>query len=92
MTQNRTYSHSKPGQNNTNKPRWQKLTVQVVLLVFLPLTILVLVVAFGSTNLHQNAMRRLVGERDERAARSVANAINTQLLHRADLIQSGSRI
>jgi signal transduction histidine kinase len=30
----------------------------------------------------------LVGERDERAARSVANAINTQLLHRADLIQS----
>jgi signal transduction histidine kinase len=33
-------------------------------------------------------MRSLVGERDERAARSVANAINAQLLHRADLIQS----
>ena len=59
-----------------------------MLLVFLPLTILVLVIAFGSTSLHQTAMRNLVGERDERAARLVANAINAQLLHRADLIQS----
>jgi signal transduction histidine kinase len=77
-----------PGVEDTPGPRWQKLTVQVIALVFLPLTILVLVVAFGSTSIHQNAMRNLVGERDERAARSVANAINTQLLHRADLIQS----
>lgn len=74
--------------NKADGPRWQKLTVQVIVLVFLPLTILVLVVAFGSTSLHQTAMRSLVGDRDERATRSVANAINTQLLHRADLIQS----
>ena len=69
-------------------PRWQRLMVQVIVFIFLPLTILVLVVAFGSTSLHQNAMRSLVGERDERAARSVANAINTHLLHRVDLIQN----
>jgi signal transduction histidine kinase len=88
MTQNRAIHQSKSGENGANRPRWQKLTVQVVLLVFLPLTILVLVIAIGSTSLHQTAMRSLVGERDERAARSVANAINAQLLHRADLIQS----
>ena len=81
-------TRSKPGGNDAHRPRWQKLTVQVVALVFLPLTILVLVVAIGSTSLHQTAMRNLVGERDERAARSVANAINAQLLLRADLIQS----
>lgn len=70
------------------RPQWKKLTVQVIALVVVPLAILVLIVALGSTSLHQNAMRSLVGERDERAARSVANAINTQLLHRVDLIRS----
>ena len=87
MTQNRRNPPSKPGTNDAQRPRGLNLIVQVGLLVFLPLSILVLVIAFGSTNLHQNAMRNLVGERDERAARSIATAINTQLLHRADLIQ-----
>ena len=88
MTKDNTNFQTKPGKNRANGPRWQRLTIQVIALVFLPLTIVVLVVAIGSTSLHQNAMRSLVGERDERAARSVANAINAQLLHRADLIQS----
>ncbi len=82
------YYQSKPDANDAQRPKWQRLTVQAVLLVFLPLTILVLIIAFGSTRLHQDEMRNLVGERDERAARSVANAINAQLLLRADLIQS----
>jgi hypothetical protein len=34
---------------------------------------------FGSLALHQNSMRVLVGERDERATRSAANAISEQL-------------
>ena len=76
------------GRPKPQSPQWQRLTIQVIALVFLPITVLAFIVAFGSTSLHQNAMRRLVGERDEHAARSVANAINTQLLHRADLIQS----
>ena len=88
MTTNKNNTLPDSGKPKDRGPQWQKLTFQVLGLVFLPLTILVLIVAFGSTSLHQNAMRRLVGERDERAARSVANAINTQLLHRADLIQS----
>ena len=88
MVQNKTNLQSRPEKNGAKGPRWHKLTMQVIALVFLPLTILVLVIALGSTSLHQTAMRNLVGERDERAARSVANAINAQLLHRADLIQS----
>ncbi len=88
MVQNKTNLQSRPEKNESNGPQWQKLTVQVLAIVFLPITILVLVVAFGSTSLHQSAMRTLVGERDERAARSVANAINAQLIHRANLIQS----
>jgi len=88
MVQNKTNHQSRPEKNGAKRPRWHKLTMQVIALVFLPLTILVLVIALGSTSLHQTAMRSLVGERDERAARSVANAINAQLLHRADLIQS----
>lgn len=84
-------SHSdreRKAMNNNSGPRWQNLTVQVVVLVILPLTVIVLVVAFGGTRLHHSAMRSLVGERDERATRSIAQAINAQLLHRADLIQS----
>jgi signal transduction histidine kinase len=88
MVQNKTNLQSRPEKNGAKRPRWHKLTMQVIALVFLPLTLLVLVIALGSTSLHQTAMRSLVGERDERAARSVANAINAQLLHRADLIQS----
>ena len=88
MTSNKINNLPESGIINGRGTRWQKLTVQVIALVFLPLTVLVLIVSLGSTNLHQNAMRSLVGERDQRAARSVANAINTQLLHRADLIRS----
>lgn len=90
MAMNSNKSDTLPG---SEKPKergfqWQRFTIQVFGFVFIPLTILVLIVAFGSTSLHENAMRRLVGERDERAARSVANAINSQLLHRTDLIHS----
>ena len=88
MTSNKDDSLPGSRKSNSRGPQWQKLTIQVIALVFLPLTVLLLVVAFGSTRLHQNAMRSMVGERDERAARSVANAINTQLLHRVDLIRS----
>lgn len=74
--------------NKTSGSKWGRLSVQVFALLILPVSILVLFIALGSTSLHQNAMRTLVGERDERAARTVATAINAQLLHRADLIQS----
>jgi signal transduction histidine kinase len=62
--------------------RWRGLPLQLFVLTILPLTALLLIIAFGSLFLHQRAMRRLVGERDERATRAAASAISEQLKHR----------
>lgn len=59
------------------------LLVQSFLLVFLPLSLLLLVIAVGGSLLHQQAMRTLIGERDERSARAAAAAIGEQLQQRA---------
>ena len=59
------------------------LTVQLLAITVLPLTILLLFIAFGSIALHQQDMRALVGERDERAVQSAASAIASELHHRA---------
>ncbi|MBI4928416.1 MAG: hypothetical protein HY835_11660 [Anaerolineae bacterium] len=61
---------------------WRSLTWQLIFLTILPLTALVLVIAFGSLSVHQNAMRTLVGERDERAVRTAAVALEEQVSHR----------
>lgn len=61
---------------------WRGLTPQLFALVVLPLSILLLLVAFGGLSLHRQAMRSMVGERDERAVRAAANAISEQLTHR----------
>jgi signal transduction histidine kinase len=50
--------------------------------VFLPLTALLLVIAFGSLSLHQSAMRSMIATRDERAVRTAAIALRAQLEHR----------
>ena len=47
------------------------LTVQLLAVTVLPLTVLLLLIAFGSVSLHQQDMRALVGERDERAVQVV---------------------
>ena len=62
--------------------RWRGFPLQLFVLTILPLTALLLIIAFGSLFLHQRAMRRLVGERDERATRAAASAISEQLKHR----------
>lgn len=67
--------------------RWRGLNLQFFALFFLPLTGLLLLITFGSLTLHQRAMRQLVGERDQRAARSAASALSEQLYHRAAAIQ-----
>ncbi len=67
---------------------WRSLTWQLIFLTILPLTALVLVIAFGSLAVHQNAMRSLVGERDERAVRTAAAALEEQLNHRVFAIRS----
>ena len=59
------------------------LTVQLLSITVLPLTLLLLLIAFGSVSLHQQDMRSLVGERDERAVQSAAAALDSELHHLA---------
>jgi len=66
---------------------WRGLTVQLFLVVILPLTALLLFITLGSLALHQQAMRMLVGERDELAVRTAALAIEEQIQQRANIVQ-----
>lgn len=59
------------------------ITVQLFVVTVLPLTLLLLVIAFGSYFLHQQDMRSLVGTRDERGVQSAAAALAAELHHRA---------
>ena len=63
------------------------LTLQLLLFAVLPLTILLVVIAFGSLVLHSQAMRTLVAERDARAGHAAADAISGQLSQRGISIQ-----
>lgn len=64
------------------------LPLQLYAVTVLPLTLLLLIIAFGSVVLHQNDMRALVGERDERAVQSAAAALESELHHRMATISS----
>jgi signal transduction histidine kinase len=63
-------------------PGWRGLS-QLFAVTVLPLTLLLLLIAFGSVTLHERDMRALVGERDERAVQSAAAALESELHHRA---------
>ena len=67
-------------------PFLRGLTVQLLVITVLPLTLLLLLIAFGSVSLHQKDMRALVGERDERAVQAAAAALVSELHHRASNI------
>lgn len=67
---------------------WHSLTWQLIFITILPLTVLVLAIAFGSQAIHQNAMRTLVGERDERSVQTAAAALEEQANHRVIAIRS----
>jgi hypothetical protein len=66
---------------------WRGLIWQLFVITILPLTVLTLVITFGSLSVHQKAMRMMVGERDERAVRTAAAALEEQLKHRQDAIR-----
>lgn len=66
---------------------WRGVIWQLFLFTILPLAVLTVVIAFGSLTVHQRAMRALVGERDERAVRTAAAALEEQLKHRQDAIR-----
>lgn len=67
--------------------RWRGLTLQLLLVVVLPLAALLVAIPLGSLALHEQAMRVLVGERDQRAVQAAAAAISEQLTHRAAALQ-----
>jgi len=64
------------------KALWQGSTLQLLGVIILPLALLVLIFALGSTWLHQRAMREIVGERDELAVKAAAGALSTEIHHR----------
>jgi len=66
-------------------PGWRGLS-QLFAVTILPLTLLLLLIAFGSVYLHEQDMRSLVGKRDERAVQSAAAALESKLHHRVATI------
>jgi len=58
------------------------LRLQLLGLIILPLSLLLLALAIAGVRIHQDAMRRLVAERDVRSVRAAAAAISQQLHHR----------
>ncbi len=66
---------------------WRGSTLQFIAAIVIPLTLLLVAISFGSFFLHQNAMRTMVGERDERAARASAAIIQSEIQRRADFVR-----
>ena len=67
------------------------LSLQLIFVTILPLTVLLLLITFGSINIHQRAMRTLVGQRDERAVKTAAAALSAQINQRIVSIQDLSQ-
>ncbi len=66
---------------------WRGSTLQLIAAIVIPLTLALVAITFGSFFLHQNAMRAMVGERDERAARASAAIIQSEIQRRADFVR-----
>lgn len=64
------------------------LIMQLFAFIVLPLTLLLLIIAFTSVFRHQEDMRSLVGERDERAVQAAAAALGAELHHRESNISN----
>lgn len=68
------------------RPLFRGLTVQLIAITVLPLTLLLLAITFTSVFRHQQDMRSLVAERDQRAVQAAAAALDSELHHRASNI------
>ena len=66
---------------------WQGVTLQLFLLIVLPLTVLLFAVTFGSISLHNEAMRSLVGDRDLRTVQASASSLGQAFFHQEASIQ-----
>jgi signal transduction histidine kinase len=73
------------------RSNWRGFTLQLFLITVLPLTVLLLAVAFGSQALHHQAMRSLVGDRDLQTVRAASSSLERELSHLTSMIQILSR-
>ncbi len=55
------------------------LTSQLLTTIILPSSILLILITFGGLRIHQQAMRELASARDERTARALSSAIESQV-------------
>lgn len=79
VTESRSQSNSTEEQNH--KPKFWGYTIQFFIIAVLPLTLLLLIVAFGSQSLHRDAMREMVGDRDLETVRTASGSIDRELSH-----------
>jgi signal transduction histidine kinase len=70
---------------------WQGLPLQLFLVAVLPLILLVLVVTFGSLELHHEAMRSLVADRNLRAVQAAVASLEREITHRGAVLELLSR-
>ncbi len=63
-----------------------RTAAQLLLLTVLPLTVILGIISFGSISMHQQAMRRLVSERDVRAVVAIAGSIGAIFQHKTDML------
>ena len=68
--------------------RFRGLLPGVLIVVVLPLTLALIALAIGATTLHQNEMRDLIAQRDERTVREAANNLAERVRHQAQLTQA----
>jgi two-component system sensor histidine kinase UhpB len=53
--------------------------MRLIAIILLPLTVILLLITFGSITVHQQAMRSMVGERDARLVSTAARALSAQI-------------
>lgn len=69
-------------------PRLRGLLPGLLLVVVLPLTLVLIVVAIGATTLHQNEMRNLVAAHNQQAAREAATGLDEHASHQLASLRS----
>ena len=64
----------------------------VLIVVVLPLTLALIAIALGATTLHQNEMRDLVAQRDERAVREAADSLAERIRHQIKAVRAAAEL
>lgn len=68
--------------------RWRGFTLQMFLIITMPLAIILVGVVLASQTLHHDAMRQLVGDRDLRAVRAATNSLSHAISDRATALEA----